>query len=94
MQTQQSSENASSPNDWTPATLPLTDFEASICHVLQVTTHIARDLIGAHQAATAMLVGGDWKSIRKYFSPSSKYSQWFAYRAQVRRSPGEQLLQV
>jgi GAF domain-containing protein len=67
------------PADWTPGATIVTDFDAAIDHVLQVTTHIARDLIGAHQAAAAMIVGGDWKTTRKYFSLSSKYSQWFDY---------------
>ncbi len=67
------------PDDWKPDATTETDFDATIDHVLQVTTHIARDLIGAHQAAAAMIVGGDWKTVRKYFSLSSKYSQWFDY---------------
>lgn len=66
--------------DWTPDTTTMTDFEAAIERVLQVTAHIARDLIGVHQAAAAMIVDGDWKTTRNYFSLSSKYSQWFDYR--------------
>lgn len=68
------------PADWNPDATTVTDYEAAIDYVLQVTTHIARDLIGAHQSAAAMIVGGDWESTRKYFSLSSKYSQWFDYR--------------
>jgi hypothetical protein len=68
------------PADWTPDATTLTDLDTAIDHVLQVTTHIARDLIGAHQAAAAMINGGDWKTIRSYFSLSPKYSQWFDYR--------------
>ena len=68
------------PADWTPDAAAATDFDAAIDHILQVTTHIARDLIGAHQAAAAMIVGGDWKTVRSYFSLSPKYSQWFDYR--------------
>ena len=69
----------SAPTDWTPDATSVTDFDAAIDHVLQVTTHIARDLIGAHQSAAAMIVGGDWKTVRNYFSLSPKYSQWFDY---------------
>src|SRR5215470_12879043 len=67
------------PGDWTPGAVPMTDFDVAIDHVLQVTAHVARDLIGAHQAAAAMMVNGDWKSVRKYFSLSSKYRQWYDY---------------
>lgn len=34
----------------------------------------ARELIGAHQAAAAVIVEGDWSSARKYFSLSGKYA--------------------
>jgi GAF domain-containing protein len=66
--------------DWTPGATNVTDFDAAIDHVLKVTTHIARDLIGAHQAAAALIIDGDWKTARDYFSLSSKYAQWFDYR--------------
>jgi len=33
-------------------------------------------MVGAHQAAMAMLVAGDWTQARKYFSLSDKYEQW------------------
>jgi GAF domain-containing protein len=28
-----------------------------------------------------LIVNGDWKSVRKYFSLSDKYSQWYNYRS-------------
>jgi hypothetical protein len=37
---------------------------------------VARALIGVHQAAMAMLVGGDWTQARKYFSLSEEYERW------------------
>lgn len=67
------------PADWTPGTIMVTGFDAAIDHVLKVTTHIARDLIGAHQAAATMIIGGDWKTARNYVSLSPKYAQWFDY---------------
>ncbi len=66
--------------DWTPDATTMTDFDAAIDHVLKVTTHIARDLIGAHQAGATMIIGGDWKTARGHFSLSPKYAQWFDYR--------------
>ena len=61
MQTQQPPENM--PNNWTLGAVLITDFDAAIGHVLHMTTHIARDLIGAHRAAAAMIVGSDWKTV-------------------------------
>jgi hypothetical protein len=68
------------PDSLTPGVTRVTDFDAAVVHVLQVTTHIARDLISAHQTGAAMIVGGDWRTVRSYFSLSPKYSQWFDYR--------------
>lgn len=52
------------------------EFDARVDHLLQTTCEVARALIGAHQAAMAMLVEGDWTHARKYFSLSDKYEQW------------------
>jgi GAF domain-containing protein len=52
------------------------EFEVRVDHLLQCTCEVARALVGAHQAAMAMLVGGDWTHARKYFSLSDKYQQW------------------
>jgi GAF domain-containing protein len=52
------------------------EFECRVDHLLQTTCEVARALIGAHQAAMAMIVEGDWSHARKYFSFSDKYEQW------------------
>jgi GAF domain-containing protein len=52
------------------------EFACRVDHLLQTTCEVARALIGAHQAAMAMLVAGDWAHARKYFSLSDKYEQW------------------
>ena len=44
------------------------------------TVEVARNLVGAHQAAAALIVSGDWTDTRKWFSLSSKYARWFDYR--------------
>jgi GAF domain-containing protein len=68
--------------DWTP--LPETEvspFHQAVDDVLHRTAEIARNLIGAHQAAATLILNEDWKTARKYFSLSTKYAQWFEYRA-------------
>ena len=52
------------------------EFEVRVDHLLQCTCESARAMVGAHQAAMAMLVAGDWTHARKYFSLSDKYEQW------------------
>lgn len=49
--------------------------------VLEDTVQLARVLVGAHQAAAAIVVQGDWSSVRKYFSLSEKYAAWSRYSA-------------
>lgn len=74
---------ASVPADWTPgsdAPEP-TPFTAAVDRVLHLTAEIARNLVGAHQGAATLIVSGDWKHARKWFSLSSKYANWFEYRA-------------
>src|SRR5579872_5757213 len=70
-------------DDWAPDTdvTSLTPFATGVDQVLRLTTEIARNLIGAHQAAAALIVSDDWKHARKWFSLSSKYGDWFGYRA-------------
>ena len=36
--------------------------------------------LGAHQAAAALIIEGDWTSMRKYFSLSPRYAAWYDYR--------------
>jgi GAF domain-containing protein len=52
------------------------EFDARVDHLLQTTCEVARALIGAHQAAMAMILAGDWTKARKYFSLSEKYEEW------------------
>lgn len=74
---------ASVPADWTPGphTEELTPFARAVERVLHLTAEIARNLVGAHQSAAALLISGDWKHARKWFSLSSKYASWDDYRA-------------
>jgi GAF domain-containing protein len=55
---------------------PQVEFDTRVDHLLQTTCEVARQLIGAHQTAMGMLLGGDWGTARKYFSLSDKYEQW------------------
>ncbi len=50
-------------------------------HVLRLTAELGRNLIGAYQGAATLLIAGDWRGARKWFSLSSKYAEWFDYRA-------------
>jgi GAF domain-containing protein len=52
------------------------EFDLRVDRLLQTTCEVARGLVGAHQAAMAMLIAGDWAQARKYFSLSDKYEQW------------------
>jgi GAF domain-containing protein len=56
------------------------EFATRANEVLHHAAELARSLIGAHQSAIAIIVQGDWKSIRKYFSLSEKYIQWADYK--------------
>src|ERR1044071_8945573 len=47
---------------------------------LSVAVDLVRELIGAHQAAIAIIVQKDWSSVRKFFSLSPKYSDWASYK--------------
>ena len=51
---------------------------------LERAVEIARTLVGAHQGAAAIVVEGDWGSVRKYFSLSDKYARWRDYRVPAR----------
>ncbi len=74
---------AAVPSDWTPApeSAAATPFAAAVDRVLQLAVEVARNLVGAHQSAAALIVSDDWKGARKWFSLSSKYAQWYDYRA-------------
>jgi GAF domain-containing protein len=55
-------------------------FAAEADRILHLAAEIARSLVGAHQAAIAFIVDGDWTTARKYFSLSQKYAAWADYR--------------
>jgi GAF domain-containing protein len=50
------------------------EFECRVDVTLQTTCELARALIPAHQAAMSLIVAGDWRHARKYFSLSEKYA--------------------
>src|SRR6516164_774530 len=67
--------------DWTPtADLTSNAVTEAIDGVLHLTADLARRLIGAHQSAAALIIEGDWTSMRKYFSLSPCYAAWYDYR--------------
>jgi GAF domain-containing protein len=67
--------------DWTPKADPSSNaFTEAIDGVLHLTADLARRLIGAHQAAAALIIDGDWTRMRKYFSLSPRYAAWYDYR--------------
>ena len=57
-----------------PEDLAAIEFEIRVDTTLQTCCELARALIGAHQAAMSLIVGGDWAHARKYFSISDKYA--------------------
>lgn len=69
--------------DWTPGEekTPPTPFVEAVDQVLRLTAEIARNLVGAHQSAAALIVSGNWQGAKKWFSLSSKYASWYEYRA-------------
>lgn len=55
------------------------EFTEAANQVLSNAVELIRVLIGAHQAAIAIVVQEDWGSIRKFFSLSEKYAAWANY---------------
>jgi len=47
--------------------------------VLQVVTETARELVGAHQAATSLVAGANWTRAIHAISLSEKYAAWREY---------------
>lgn len=47
--------------------------------VLADTAELIRSVVQCHQSAIAIVVQGDWSSVRKYFSLSPKYAAWAGY---------------
>src|SRR5260370_29949149 len=67
--------------DWTPtANSSSNAFTEATDGVLHLTADLARRLVGAHQAAAALIFEGDWTRLRKYFSLSPRYAAWYDYR--------------
>jgi GAF domain-containing protein len=54
-------------------------FAQAANRVLGLAAELARELVGAHQSAIAIIVQGDWSTVRKYFSLSEKYAAWKDY---------------
>jgi len=69
--------------DWNPGDAPeaLDAYAVGVDRVLRLTAELARNLVGAHQSAAALIVSGDWPHARKWFSLSTKYADWFEYHA-------------
>jgi GAF domain-containing protein len=60
------------------------EFDVRVDELLQATCEVARAMIGAHQAAMALIVAGDWADARKYFSLSEKYAEWREFKMPAR----------
>ncbi len=56
------------------------EFAEGANRAIAAAADLVRDLIGAHQSAVAIVVSGDWSSMRKHFSMSPKYAAWAEYR--------------
>lgn len=54
-------------------------FAETANRVLQTGVELLRHLIGAHQAAIAIVIERDWRYVRKFFSLSEKYAAWANY---------------
>ena len=59
-------------------------FAAAANRVLADAAELARALVPSHQAAAAVVVAGDWSTVRKHFSLSAKYARWADYAAPAR----------
>jgi GAF domain-containing protein len=57
-----------------PADPAAREFETHVDATLQLSCELARALAGAHQAAMSLIVKGDWRHARKYFSLSEEYA--------------------
>lgn len=61
-------------------------FAEAADEVLAGSTELLRRTVPSHQAAIALVVAGDWSSVRKYFSLSEKYAAWADYAVPARGS--------
>lgn len=60
------------------------EFAAAADDLLAAATEVVRRTVPSHQAAIAIIVTGDWSTIRKYFSLSPKYEAWADYAVPAR----------
>ena len=56
------------------------EFAAGANRALQDAVELLRRLVPSPQSAAAIVVHGDWSSVRKFFSLSPKYAAWSTYR--------------
>jgi GAF domain-containing protein len=57
------------------------EFARAANAVLAESAALIRDLVQCHQSAIAIVVQGDWTTVRKHFSLSPKYEAWASYGA-------------
>lgn len=73
------------PNPAMPSPGPADEaFAAAADDVLAAATEVVRRTVPSHQAAIAIIVAGNWSTIRKYFSLSHKYEAWADYAVPAR----------
>jgi GAF domain-containing protein len=58
------------------------DSARSVSEVLQAVTERAREIVGAHQAVTSIVIGGNWARATNAVSLSDKYAAWRTYDEQ------------
>ncbi len=54
-------------------------FAVAANQIINNAVELARQLIGTHQAAIAIVINKDWHYVRKFFSLSEKYAAWANY---------------
>lgn len=59
-------------------------FAADANHLLALGVEMLRSVVPSHQSAVAVMVDGDWTTVRKYFSLSPKYAEWADYAVPAR----------
>lgn len=54
----------------------------SVVEILQAATDKAREIVGAHQAVTSIVIDGNWARAINAVSLSEKYAEWRTYEEQ------------
>src|SRR6266496_6648763 len=67
-----------------PADPAAREFETHVDATLQLSCELARALTGAHEAAMSLIVKGDWRHARKYFSLSEEYAAFRGFTMPAR----------